>query len=90
MQRYVPESVTNQVKQGFSGPDASWFRGDSIDYVRRVVHDPDSAIFEYLDPGAVRRLADDHFEGRANRRLLLWSLLTFEHWCRTFLHGARP
>ena len=35
MQRYVPETITNQVKQGFSGPDASWFRGDSIDYVRR-------------------------------------------------------
>ena len=36
MQRYVPEAITNQVKQGFSGPDASWFRGDSIDYVREM------------------------------------------------------
>ena len=35
--RYVPERVTDQVKQGFSGPDASWFRGDSIDYVRRTL-----------------------------------------------------
>ena len=34
-QRYVPERVTNQIKQGFSGPDASWFRGDSIDYIER-------------------------------------------------------
>ena len=41
-------------------------------------------------PTAVRQLVDDHLEGRANRRLLLWSLLSFEHWCRTFLHGARP
>jgi asparagine synthase (glutamine-hydrolysing) len=90
MQRYVPDAVTNQVKQGFSGPDASWFRGDSIDYVRRVVLNRNSAMYEYLDPGAVRRLVDDHFEGRANRRLLLWSLLTFEHWCQTFLNGRRP
>jgi asparagine synthase (glutamine-hydrolysing) len=90
MERYVPETVTNQVKQGFSGPDASWFRGDSIDYVRKIVLDPDSAMYEYLDAGVVRRLVDDHLEGRANRRLLLWSLLTFEHWCRTFLHGTRP
>ena len=36
MRRYVPEQVTTQVKQGFSGPDASWFRGDSIDYVRQA------------------------------------------------------
>jgi asparagine synthase (glutamine-hydrolysing) len=90
MQRYVPEHVTNQVKQGFSGPDASWFRGDSIDYVRRVVHNDDAAMYEYLNPVVVRRLVDDHLEGRENRRLLLWSLLTMEHWCQTFLHGARP
>ncbi|HEX6051407.1 MAG TPA: asparagine synthase (glutamine-hydrolyzing) [Gemmatimonadaceae bacterium] len=90
MRRYVPESVTNQIKQGFSGPDASWFRGDSIDYVRRIVLNPDSAMYEFLNPATVRTLVDDHLEGRANRRLLLWSLLTFEHWCQTFLHGARP
>ena len=90
MRHYVPESITNQVKQGFSGPDASWFRGDSIDYVRRTVLNSDSAMYEYLDPDTVRTLVDDHLEGRANRRLLLWSLLTFEHWCQTFLNGARP
>jgi asparagine synthase (glutamine-hydrolysing) len=90
MQRYVPEGVTNQIKQGFSGPDASWFRGDSIDYVRRIVLNDDSAMYEYLNPKVVRALVDDHIEGRANRRLLLWSLLTIEHWCETFLNGARP
>lgn len=90
MQRYVPESVTNQVKQGFSGPDASWFRGDSIDYVRNLVLSSDAAMYEYLNADKVRELVDDHIEGRANRRLLLWSLLTFEHWCQTFLHGWRP
>ena len=90
MQRYVPEAITNQVKQGFSGPDASWFRGDSIDYVRRLVLNDDSAMYEFLNPTMVRTLVDDHLEGRANRRLLLWSLLTFEHWCQTFLNGRRP
>ena len=90
MQRYIPETITNQVKQGFSGPDASWFRGESLDYVRNVVHDSDAAMYEYLNPDAVRNLVDDHLDGRANRRLLLWSLLTFEHWCQTFLNGARP
>jgi asparagine synthase (glutamine-hydrolysing) len=90
MRRYVPEAITNQVKQGFSGPDASWFRGDSIDYVRKMVLNDESAMYEYLDPGVVRELVEDHIEGRANRRLLLWSLLTFEHWCQTFLNGARP
>jgi asparagine synthase (glutamine-hydrolysing) len=34
MQRYVPEQITSAVKQGFSAPDASWFKGESIEYVR--------------------------------------------------------
>jgi asparagine synthase (glutamine-hydrolysing) len=90
MERYVPEEITNQVKQGFSGPDSSWFRGDSIDYVRELLLAPNAAIYEYLDPGGVRPLVEDHLAGRANRRLLLWSLLSFEHWCQTFLRGAHP
>ena len=81
--------VTEQVKQGFSGPDASWFRGESMDYVRRVLLSNDAAIYEFLQPQTVQRLVREHFEGKENRRLLLWSLLNFEHWCRTFL-GAGP
>jgi asparagine synthase (glutamine-hydrolysing) len=90
MARYVPGEITNQIKQGFSGPDSSWFRGDSIDYVRELLLAPDAAIYEYLNPDGVRPLVEDHLEGRQNRRLLLWSLLSFEHWCRAFLKGAHP
>ena len=90
MSRYVPDEIANQVKQGFSGPDSSWFRGDSIDYVRETLYSPDAAIYDFLDPDGVQRLVNEHLDGRENRRLLLWSLLCFEHWCRTFLHGARP
>ncbi|MBM3517562.1 MAG: asparagine synthase (glutamine-hydrolyzing) [Alphaproteobacteria bacterium] len=85
MRRYIPESVTRRVKQGFSAPDASWFKGESIDHVRAVLYDDRARIYDFLDPTAVRALVDDHIEGRENRRLLIWSLLSFEHWCRTFL-----
>ena len=33
MARVIPEDVTARAKQGFSAPDASWFRGESVDYV---------------------------------------------------------
>ena len=90
MERYVPADITNQVKQGFSGPDSSWFRGDSIDYVREQLLSPDAAIYEFLDPAGVRPLVEEHLAGKANRRLLLWSLLSFEQWCQTFLKGEHP
>jgi asparagine synthase (glutamine-hydrolysing) len=87
MRDYVPDEIAGQVKQGFSGPDASWFRGDSIDYIERELLCKDAAIYEFLNPDGVRPLVREHIEGRENRRLLLWSLMSFEHWCRTFLGG---
>jgi asparagine synthase (glutamine-hydrolysing) len=90
MERYIPGDVAGQVKQGFSGPDASWFRGESIDYVRRLIWDDSALMYEFFQPGTVRALAEEHLSGRENRRLFLWSLLNFEHWCRIFLAGERP
>lgn len=90
MERYLPAEVTAQTKQGFSGPDASWFRGESIEYVRRLLLDRDAAIYSFLRPDTVRGLVEEHLAGRENRRLLLWSLLSFEHWCRIFLGGETP
>lgn len=83
--RYVSEEVTDQVKQGFSGPDASWFRGQSIDWVNAVVKDDRSRIYDVLQPETVRALVGEHLRGDVNRRLLIWSLLNLEQWLRTFL-----
>jgi asparagine synthase (glutamine-hydrolysing) len=90
MEQHVPTAVSAQVKQGFSGPDATWFRGESLDYVRRVVDDPDARMYAFLDAASVRGLVEEHLRGRENRRLLIWSLLNFEQWCRLFLDGERP
>ncbi|MGA3362634.1 MAG: asparagine synthase (glutamine-hydrolyzing) [Solirubrobacteraceae bacterium] len=90
MERYVPAPVAQAAKQGFSAPDASWFRGESIDYVRRTLLDGDAAIYEYLDRDTVHGLIDEHLAGRANHRLLVWSLLSIEQWCRVFLMDERP
>jgi asparagine synthase (glutamine-hydrolysing) len=89
MERYVPESVTEAIKQGFSAPDASWFRGESIDYVRRLLFKGSPLIYEYFDRDAIQQLIQEHLNGRQNRRLLIWSLVYFEEWCRTFLAGRR-
>jgi asparagine synthase (glutamine-hydrolysing) len=88
MRQYIPDDIASAEKQGFSAPDASWFRGQSIEYVRRIIYPPTARIYDYLDPTAVRSLVEEHLEARENRRLLIWSLLAVEHWCRTFLDRA--
>jgi len=85
MDRYIPETITTAEKQGFSAPDASWFKGESIEYVRRTLYHGQPRIFEFLDRGAVLGLVDEHLAGKENRRLLIWSLLNLESWCHEFL-----
>lgn len=85
MERHIPNSITAREKQGFSSPDASWFKGDSIDYVRRKLYHGDPQIYNYLDRNAIHNLVNEHLEGKQNRRLLIWSLLSIEKWCEQFL-----
>lgn len=85
MARYIPNQITDGVKQGFSGPDASWFKGDSINFVRRSLLGKHTRIYDYLDADAVRELVNDHLDGNVNRRLLIWSLLYVEQWLAEFI-----
>jgi asparagine synthase (glutamine-hydrolysing) len=85
MRQYIPREVTDREKQGFSAPDASWFKGESIDYIRRRLYNRDAGIYEYLDREAVQGLVNEHLEGKQNQRLLIWSLLNIENWCERFL-----
>ena len=87
--RHVPQDVSEADKQGFSAPDSSWFKGESIDYVRDRLYSPGARLYDYLDRSAICQLLDDHLQGRTNRRLLIWSLLVFEQWLETFLGAPR-
>ena len=85
LERHIPKEVTQLEKQGFSAPDASWFRGESIDYVRNLLFSSDARIYDYFDPTVVRELVKEHLDGKENRRLLIWSLISVENWLRTFI-----
>ena len=85
MSRYIPEMITTGVKQGFSAPDSSWFKGESIEYVREIIFNKRASIFEYFDIDTVHELVTEHIEGKNNRRLLIWSLLNFEWWLRQYM-----
>ena len=80
MQNYMPLSVTKAQKQGFSSPDASWFKGESIDFVKNKLLGKGVRLFEYLDQNEVKFLVNQHLQGKENRRLLIWSLLSLNSW----------
>ena len=78
MKGFIPQDVAEAEKQGFSAPDASWFKGDSIEFVKRTLMNGQARIYDYLDKGAVQSLVGEHLSGERNRRLLIWSLLNVE------------
>ena len=82
MRRYIPNDIANAEKQGFSSPDASWFKGDSIEFVKRKLMTSDAAIYQWLDREVVQGLVNEHLSGAQNRRLLVWSLLNVEEFAR--------
>lgn len=84
MSRVIPKEVTQRIKQGFSAPDGSWFRGESIDYINKLLRNPSAELYNYVSPTYVASRLDEHMAGKVNRRLFIWSLLSFEWWLRTF------
>ncbi len=83
----IPQEIATAEKQGFSAPDASWFKGDSIEFVRGTLMNRKARIYDYLDQNTVERLLNGHLSGEKNRRLLIWSLLSFEQFLETLEHG---
>jgi asparagine synthase (glutamine-hydrolysing) len=85
MSKYIPSSVTEGEKQGFSAPDASWFRGESIDYVKQKLKNKNAKLYQFLDSNYLDSLVNQHLTGQQNRRLLIWSLLNLDEWFNQFL-----
>ena len=89
MKGFLPEVIVNRTKQGFSAPDESWYRGENADYVKDLLLNKKTLSSEYINREFVERIVHEHVDRRVNHRLLLWSLMCFEWWCRIFLDNQR-
>ena len=85
MRQYIPDDIANAEKQGFSGPDASWFKGESIEFIKRKLINGNARIYDMLSRQTVASLVEQHLHGEQNRRLLIWSLLNVEAWMQDTL-----
>jgi asparagine synthase (glutamine-hydrolysing) len=78
MSNFVPPEIYGAKKQGFSSPDASWFRGSSATFVNQRLSNSKSPLYDYIDYRTTQELIAEHQSGTKNRRLLMWSLLSLE------------
>jgi asparagine synthase (glutamine-hydrolysing) len=89
MMNFIPERIINRKKQGFSAPDESWYRGENAAYVKELLFSKKTVSTEFINPDYIKKIVDEHINQKINHRLLIWSFMNFEWWCRIFLNGER-
>jgi asparagine synthase (glutamine-hydrolysing) len=83
----LPDSIIDRPKHGFAVPLAHWFRGELAGFARDVLLSDTCRQRGIFEPRYVSRLLQLNERGR-NLDLQLWTLLSFELWCRRFLDAA--
>ena len=56
--------------------------------LEELLLDDDSVSAKYIKKDFVEKIVNEHLNKGKNHRLLIWSFLNFEWWCRIFLMGA--
>ncbi|SMC79041.1 asparagine synthase (glutamine-hydrolyzing) [Pedobacter nyackensis] len=89
MMDFLPERIINRKKQGFSAPDESWYRGENAQYIKDLLLSKKTVSSEFIDPAYVEHIIHEHMDKRINHRLLIWSFMNFEWWCKIFLNNEK-
>ena len=79
-ERAVPAALLDRPKAGFAVPLAAWLRGPLRPWAEDLLAEDALRREGLLDPVAVRRLWDEHLEGRRERHNELWPVLMLIAW----------
>lgn len=83
---YIPDYVLNQPKRGWFSPTSIWMRGPLKKIVYEVLTPEYSpGTNEFFDFQEIKKMLDEHVEGRVYHMNLLWSLVTFQIWHKQFI-----
>jgi asparagine synthase (glutamine-hydrolysing) len=76
----APPSVVGEPKRGFNVPMNRILAGGLRPLADRLLASEPDILAPYCVPERVRRMWQDHRDGRADRRYVIWTLLTFAVW----------
>src|SRR5260221_547398 len=85
----LPGPVFAPKKQGFVGPLARGPPRDLRGQAPRLLPPRGGARQGIFDGNTVRRILEDHFEGRETNDTLIWALMVFQVWFNAYL-DSRP
>ncbi len=86
--RLLPGEVVRRKKRGFACTVVDkWFRSSLAPMMDQVFGDDHSLMYQYLNPGPVRKLYHDHTHNLSNNYKILFSLVFFEQWLRAYMRS---
>lgn len=80
----LPPEILARPKHGFAVPLGHWFRGQLSHVIRELLLSDTSKRRGIFNPDYIETLLERHANGQ-ELDLHLWTLISFEMWCRTFL-----
>jgi asparagine synthase (glutamine-hydrolysing) len=87
MRGILPDGIIDRPKQGFAVPLAHWFRGELSGFARDLLLSATCRQRGFFKASYIERLLKQHEQGR-DLSLQLWTILSFELWCRRFLDAS--
>ena len=88
LEGWLPASILERPKHGFSVPLGRWFRGRLREFAGELLLSDRARQRGLFDAGAVARLLNRHRAGR-DLEFQLWTLISFELWARRFLDDVQ-
>lgn len=82
LEPYVPDDILYRPKMGFAVPLSNWFRGPLRERLQQSLTSKRLEETGIFDMSFIKKILDDHLDGKREHSAALWSLLMFESFLR--------
>jgi asparagine synthase (glutamine-hydrolysing) len=83
-ERYLPREIVHRPKAPFNAPLRAWIRGPLAPMVDDLLNETSLKRRALWNPAYVRARIENDRRGIEDNGMLIWTLLTWELWFRTF------
>jgi asparagine synthase (glutamine-hydrolysing) len=83
-EEWLPASIINRKKRGFSTPVDDWFKGEFADLLIEAIDNTDSISNIYFDKDCIKEMIHQHRHKKRNHQKQLFIVLSLELWYQNF------